>query len=78
MRNKTRNLQEYRKKYYHDNKVHLNAYQKWYASYKKFLRNEITEDEVPEKPNKKRKKNFLNPKIQKMYFTKGDYLIDFE
>ena len=76
MRNKTRDLKEYRKKYYNDNKVHLNAYQKWYGSYKKFLLDELTIDEVPDKPKKKDKA--LNPKINKIKFSKGEFLINFE
>jgi len=77
MRNKTRNLEEYRKNYYIKNKVHMNNYQKWYSAYKKYLKNEISIEEVPEKPKKKRIVN-SNPKTQQTYFETGKYVIHFD
>lgn len=77
MKIKTLDLQAYRRNYYRDNRDHLNAYQKWYAAYKKYLRLEIFEEDIPPKPKKKTKKK---KEIEKVEFKirKGNFSLSFD
>lgn len=79
MKVKTKDLKEYRRNYYLENREHLNNYQKWYSSYKKYLKNEILEAEIPIKPDKKKVISIREDnKVSKTEFTKGKFVLYFD
>lgn len=73
------NIQEYRKKYYLQNKEYLLKYQKWHIANKKYKKGLISLEEVPKKPDK-HKRNIINKKKEEntLIISKGHFIVSFD
>jgi len=75
----SKDIREYRKNYYQENKEYLLAYQRWYYTNRRYEMGLIEKEEIQEKPCPSTRKFAEKKKKEKMMTKKyGKFIISFQ